>query len=181
MPGPEPRPGPGLHSQGKAAALESLDGIKMRRPWKKSEALSRGGDSVIKESGDPETFLGSSWTRRLTGVGAEEAIRAGGDTVGWLRGGGETQNQRKSWVRGKEWCSVYSVKEASPGAVLDQEEAALAHLPRRGEAEESLKMLEVASGSHRVPPSPESHSRRKEPRKGCVGPWRKHSEIAHYS
>lgn len=118
MDGPWPGPEPGS-GQGKAAALESLDGIKIRRPRKKSEALSRRTTQSHPSSRRPS--LAHLGPRSLTGLWT-----LAGELGRSLHRGLARANPEPEKIRGKEWCSVtsvYSVKEGVTGS--------LASWPRR--------------------------------------------------
>ena len=111
MDGPWPGPEPGS-GQGKAAALESLDGIKIRRPRKKSEALSRRTTQSHPSCRRPS--LAHLVTRSLTGLWT-----LAGELGRSLHRGLARANPEPEKIRGKEWCSVtsvYSVKEGVTGS-----------------------------------------------------------------
>ena len=171
-PGPEPGPGSG---QGKAAALESLDGIKIHRPRKKSEALSRRTTQSHPSSRRPS--LAHLGPRSLTGLWT-----LAGELGRSLHSGLARANPEPEKIRGKEWCSVtsvYSVKEGVTGSRPGPGGGCLGASSKAGRGGGVTQ--DVGGGPLRVQPSPESHSPRKEARKGCVSRWRKHSQIAHYS
>ena len=157
-PATEHWPGSGLQRLGKAAALESyLDGIKILLwPRKKSEAFGRRRQCHQRVR---RRLLGSSLG---SGDWAPEPGRAGSDR--------ETQNQRKSWTRGKEWlCSVYSVKEGVTGVEPSWTRRRLPWRIFQGGA----RRRSHSRCWRWLAPSPESHSPRKEARKGCVKPAEK--------
>ena len=163
-PATEHWPGSGLQRLGKAAALESyLDGIKIRLwPRKKSEAFGRRRQCHQRVR---RRLLGSSWSRR----------RAGPED--WVGSDRETQNQRKSWTRGKEWlCSVYSVKEGVTGSRPGPGGGCLGASSKAGRGGGVTQ--DVGGGSLRAQ-SPTAREKKLE--KVVWSQRRKHSEIAHYS